>query len=356
MQGATDDTDVSADRCRWTRLAELIAAADRRGLAALDADELDEFAHLYRRAVVDLSRARSRARDRRVIAYLNDLVGRAAGLIYGGRARRRINLREFFLVTVPRTFRETWAYTAIALALFALPALVAYVAATGNPAWADALVAPGLGDLAEDFLSRDVPPGQYFADSQAVIGADNLSGAILVNNLKVALLSFAAGITAALGTLVVMVRNGLMLGAFMGVFGHHGHALDAVGIVAPHGFLELSAIFLCGGAGLMIGWALIAPGDRPRGEALTDAARRAVVLVLAAGVMLGVAALVEGFVSPQKSGLMLTNESRVLFGATLFLVAFAWLLMGDRLAPHDEPDGAREPLRAGPVASRSGSG
>ncbi len=330
---AADSHDADRDRQRWSRLAELIAVADRGGLEALSSDELDEFGRLYRRAAADLAAARSRGRDPRLVAYLNGLVGRAAGLIYGGRMRRRLGPRYFFLVTIPRTFRATIAYTGAAFVLFALPAVVSFVATAANPAWSGVLVSPALEELVEGFLSRDVPPGQYFADTQTLIGADNLSGFILVNNVKVALMAFAFGITAGLGTLYALVGNGLMVGGFLGVFAHHGRVLDPIAIIAPHGFLELSAIFMAGGAGLMLGWALIDPGDRLRVDALSQAARQSVVLVTGALVTLGVAAVFEGFVSPQVTGLMREAPARILLGFTTWLALCAWLLAGDRLAP-----------------------
>ncbi len=346
----TGDQTVQSEgdaRGRWSRLAELIERTDRRGLRKLDQNELDEFARLYRRAVADLAAARSRGRDERVIGYLNGLVGRAAGLIYGGRVRRRLNLRRFFFVKIPRTFRATWRYTVVASAVFALPALVTYLLAASNPAWGDALFAPGLAEMVEDFIERGVPPGQYFADIQSVIGADNLSGWIAVNNIRVALTAFALGITLGIGTLYILISNGFMLGAFVGVGSYHGRLADMIGIIAPHGLLELSAIFICGGAGLMMGWALIAPGDRPRVIALSHAARRAVTLLVAAVVMLAVAAIIEGFISPQARGLLQTNPARLLVGFTAWLLAAVWLFMGDRLA------GGPVDSRAVPLSERS---
>ena len=344
LAAAEPQDAASEDRERWARLAELIAVADRNGMGALRPEELDEFARLYRRTVSDLAAARTRRRDPRLVAYLNGLAGRAAGLIYGAPARRRLDPLRFFLVTVPRTFRATAAYTAVACAIFLLPALLSYLMTSANPAWADVLFSPDLKGMVERFLSRDVPPGQYFADTTSLIGADNLSGFVLANNLKVALVAFALGITAGLGTVYALVGNGLMLGSFLGVFAHYDRLLDPIAIIAPHGFLELSAIFMAGGAGLMIGWAMIDPGDRLRLEALADAAGRGVVLLAGALVTLGFAAIFEGFVSPQASGLMHTAGPRVLVGFTAWVAMCAWLLLGDRLvrAP-DAPEPAGRP-------------
>ncbi len=357
MLNATDGHSSRAQdaRQRWARLTELIERCDRPGLKVLAPEELEEFARLYRRAAGDLAATRSRSGDERLVQYLNDLVGRAHGLLYGGRVRRRLHPREFFLATIPRTFRATWRFTAVAAAVFLLPALATYVLATGNPAWGDALFAPSLSDMVQDFLSRDVPAGQWYADSQSVIGADNLSGHIFTNNATLALGAFALGITWCLGTLYLLFSNGLMLGAFLGVFAHYDRLMDICGMVAPHGVLEIFAIIVAGGAGLKIGWAVIAPGDLPRARAMVAAAREAVRLVAGVVVMLAVAAAIEGFLSPQTEGLLQANEPRVLLGVTVWLVAIAWLLAGDRLAGRrarveDAPVAGSASVRAAPDA------
>ncbi|MGI5816805.1 MAG: stage II sporulation protein M [Armatimonadota bacterium] len=350
MHRASDGPGESSEdaRARWARLAALIERADRPGLRALAPEELDEFGRLYRRAVTDLASARSRSGDERLVRYLNNLVGRAHGLLYGGRARRRLNPRRFFLATIPRTFRESWRFTALSAAVFLLPSLVTYVLAASNPAWADALFRPGMSEMVQDFLARDVPAGQWYADSQSIIGADTLSGHIFINNATISLAAFALGITAGLGTLYLLFSNGLMLGAFLGVFAHHDRLADLFGMVAPHGVLEIFAIIVSGGAGLMIGWALIDPGDRPRREAVAQAAGRAVRLVAGVVAMLAVAAAIEGFLSPQTSGLLQANEPRVILGLVAWLAALAWLLAGDRLAGAEKHTRARpRPLRAG---------
>jgi len=332
VQRAGDGQNATAEqtRERWARLAALIERADRPGLKALEPEELDEFARLYRRAVADLAAARARSGDERLLRYLNNLVGRAHGLLYGGRARRRLNLRGFFLVSIPQTFRDGWRFTVLSAVVFLLPALVTWGLAADNPAWADALFRPGMAEMVQDFLARDVPAGQWFADSQSVVGADTLSGHIFVNNATISLAAFALGITAGIGTLWLLFSNGLMLGAMLGIFAHHGRLIDFLGMVGPHGVLEIFAIIVSGGAGLTIGWALIDPGDRPRAQALAEAAGKAVRLVAGVVVMLAVAAAIEGFLSPQTTGLLQANEPRVMLGVAVWLAAMLWLLTSGR--------------------------
>jgi len=322
---------VESNRPSWERLIALLEAASHDGLRTFSADQLDELATLHRRATSDLAQARTRGYDPRLVAYLNELVGRSAGLIYGGRRRRRFDLGKFFFEEVPYTFRRTLRFTAIAFAVCAAASVVAYQAAATNPAWADALFSPSLRHVVEEFLAKEKPSGTYFQDTQSMLGADNLSGIIASNNLQVALKAFALGITAGLGTLYVLVTTGLMLGGFVGVGTYHDRTADLIAIVAPHGVLELSAIFICAGAGLMMGWALVDPGDRLRVEALAAAAREAVTLVLACVPIFLIAAAIEGFISPQSKGLLQANEPRILFGLMTGLLLVLYLFFGDRL-------------------------
>ncbi len=332
---------VESGTPRWERLIELLDAAARDGLRSFSAQQLDELTRLYRRATSDLAQARTRGYDPRLVAYLNDLVGRAAGLIYGGRRRRKLDLPAFFFERVPQTFRRTLSYTLIAFALCAVPSVVAYQAAATDPAWADALFSPGLREVVETFLETEEPSGKYFEDAQCLLGADQLSGYIVTNNIKVALFAFAWGIVFGLGTLYILMTTGLMIGGFIGVGAYHDRAADLIAIVAPHGVLELSAIFICGGAGLMLGWALVSPGDRLRVEALSAAAREAIVLVLACLPIFGVAAAIEGFLSPQASGLLRANEPRIIFGAMTGLVLCLYLFLGDALRRRKQSAGER---------------
>src|SRR5262249_30263763 len=110
--------------------------------------------------------------------------------------------------------------------------------------------------------------------------------------------AFAGGVLAGAGTVYMMVFNGLLLGVITVACQRAGLSLSLWSFVAPHGVLELPAIFIAGGAGLMLGTALLAPGALPRRDALTEAGALAVRLVLGVIPLLIVAGTIEGFISP----------------------------------------------------------
>jgi len=321
---------------RWQRLTQLINQAHRRGLTSLQADELDELGALYRQATTALARARTQNQDPEVINYLNQLVGRAHAHIYGAR-RPRLRLGYLFAVEIPRTFRQNLRYIAVAFAVTLAAATFAYVMISLDYRWASVLMYEPFAEAVAEFAQSDKSAGQYFAEVAEALGGANFSAFLMGHNIQVALQVFALGVTLGLGTLYVLAINGLMLGNFLAIGAHHGRLIDLIAVVIPHGVLELSAVFIAGGAGLMIGHALVAPGDMLRRDALNQAAVKAVKLAVGTIPMFVLAALIEALLSPQYRGLFEHNEPRILVGLLSLVVLALYLFFGDRiLAGHRE--------------------
>ncbi len=138
-----------------------------------------------------------------------------------------------------------------------------------------------------------------------------MSSAIITNNIKVAIFAFAGCVTLGAFTLFILLQNGLMLGGVGALFANAGFGTDFWATVAPHGFIELTAIQIAGAAGLLISAGILAPGRLRRRDAVTQAARRAGVLIAGVASMLVVAGTIEGFFSP----LRLPAVDRIAFGA-----------------------------------------
>ena len=145
---------------------------------------------------------------------------------------------------------------------------------------------------------------------------------IFTNNIQVAFLAFAGGVLCGLGTVYVLVSNGLSLGSVLGAAQYYGVAPLLWSFISPHGYLELTCIVIAGAAGLMLGDALLRPGLLLRREALARAARRAVELVVGAAPVLVVAGLIEGFVSPSEAPITV----KLAFGPVTGILLYALLL------------------------------
>jgi uncharacterized membrane protein SpoIIM required for sporulation len=277
---------------------------------------------LYRTATSDLAVARRDFPEHAVAQYLNGLVGRAYAAVYQRRASRRSAFVQFFLQDLPRTFRVTWPFTLVAFLMFFIPALISFVGSYRNPDDA-ALFVPGA-----ERIIRDIRDQREWWQSINQEGRSVGAAQIATNNIQVTILAFAGGMLFGTLTFYVLVRNGLLLGSIAGAAQALDFADNLWGFVAAHGVVELSVIFIAGGAGLQLGWAMLRPGLLSRRDALTLAARRAGTLLLGGMLLLVIAGLIEGFISP--SALPLWVKLTVAFGSGALLYSYLLLVGRER--------------------------
>jgi uncharacterized membrane protein SpoIIM required for sporulation len=306
------DELILTRRERWESLRALLdrAGSDPR---RLDAAEIERLSALYRQVVADLALARRDFPGDQVVAYLNGLAARAYPLVYRAPVGSWRRLWQFFLIEFPARYRQTGAFIFVAFLLFALPSLAGYVVVLQNPPLAEQILEPE--------LTRGVREGRLWTDIPGLL-RPIMASAIATNNIQVSVMAFAGGIF--LGTLTVyaMVLNGLLLGA---VFGYtHLYGLDGqlAAFVSSHGYIELTVIFICGGAGLRIAWAILNPGLLRRRDALIRHGQEATLLVIGALPLLLVAGLIEGLISPSS----LPAGFKLLLGFSLGLALHIFLL------------------------------
>jgi uncharacterized membrane protein SpoIIM required for sporulation len=279
---------------QWQKLAEILHQIDRRGLRALSTQELLDFGRLYRRAASDLSFARTHGLEPNITDYLNQLVGRAYGHVYMAETKGFSAIPSFFLHDFPAAVRTLWPFIAGATAICLVTMLLVFVIVWFDPGVANLILPPEIQGAINGVVERHRTPQDWMPFSMR----PTASAGIMTNNVGVAFFAFAGGILLGLGTIYVLIANGLMLGAVAAAVAQAGVGTNFWAFVAPHGVLELPAIFIAAGAGLLLGYTLINPGDYDRKTALKLAARQAGTLVLGVVAMLSVAGTIEGFFSP----------------------------------------------------------
>jgi uncharacterized membrane protein SpoIIM required for sporulation len=312
----------------WARLEELVQRSSR-GVAALSHNELRELGLLYRQTASDLAAVREDATSKQLAAYLNQLLGRSHNLIYMGHKPKVSGIVHFYGVTYPLVFRETLPQTLLALAIFVVTSVGAWVVTLHDQGFAHRLLGPHMMETIEQ--------RKMWTDSIVTIKPLASSG-IMTNNLSVAFTAFALGITAGLGTIWMMVTNGLLMGVIGAATWRAGMALQLWSFVAPHGVLELPAIFIAGGAGFEIARGLLFPGLMPRRESLARAGGRAARLLLGTIPMLVIAGVVEGFFSPSNAPVAM----KFALAAVLFAALPAYLFLLNR--PQTKPTKAGSAL------------
>jgi uncharacterized membrane protein SpoIIM required for sporulation len=296
----------------WGRLEELSARA-RRSRATLTPAEVDELVALYQRTSAQLSHARSYFDDPGLTGRLTTLVASANAAIYGARRGARRSLRTFFTETFPAAVYVSRRFIAVAAALMFIPAL-----AIGT--WV--ATSPEALRVAVPEEEQQALIQSRFEDYYSSAPAAEFSTRVQVNNIQVSFLAFALGIAGGVLTAALLVFNGLNVGVAGGLFWQAGEAGKFFGLILPHGLLELTSIVIAGAAGLRLGWALIAPGDRTRGAALAEEGRRAIVLVIGLMLCFVVAGFIEAFVTP--SGL--PTAARVGVGVLVEAAFVLWIV------------------------------
>lgn len=317
----------------WRELDDLVGRMESRSPSALEPAELMRLPSLYRAALSSLSVARAISLDRSLLAYLENLSNRAYFQIYGPRARLSAVLWGFFDVAWPGAVRALARPILLSLAVLTLSALAGFWLTSADSEWYYTLVS---GDLA-----GGRSPASSTESLRAAIydGADiqgdwltAFSSYLFVNNARVGLLCFALGFALGVPTLLLLVQNGMMLGAFVALYASRGLGFEFGGWLIIHGSTELLAIALCGGAGLAIADGLLFPGQKTRLQSLAEKGRLAGLVVLGAVLMLAVAGVLEGI-----GRQVITDDSmRYLIGIGMLLMWTLYFQSGRRQHQLDE--------------------
>jgi len=292
-------------------------------VGALDHKDLQELGLLYRQTASDLAIAREDITSSQLAAYLNSLLGRAHNLIYMGNKPKVAGIVRFYSETYPRIFRELWPQTLLAFAIFAVTGLAAFILTMRDPTFAHRLLGTHMMETIEkrEMWTHSIVTIKPLAASS-----------IMTNNLSVAFATFASGITAGVGTVWMMVLNGLLIGVIGAATLQAGMAGQLWTFVVPHGVLELPAIFIAGGAGFEIARGMLFPGLLPRRESLARAGGRAAQLLLGTIPMLIVAGAIEGFLSPSETAAPL----KFLFGAVMFAALVTYLMRAPQVRKRED--------------------
>ena len=312
---------------RWNEFERLALRASRDGLDGFSAEELLEFASRYREVAADLARARTYHAPAPVLRRLEGLVAAGHNALYRAEPTSPKRFWEFLTRECPAGLIEARRAILVAFLAFLLPAVAGFLLIRERPDLAPDLLPEVLLERAEAGRERQQQGRGYFeatAESRPMVAS-----AIMTNNVTVAIACFAGGVFAGVGSAVLLGYNGLSLGATAGHFTNAGLLGYLATFIVGHGVLELFAIWVAGAAGLLLGLAMVAPGDLARADAVRLRGRLAVRLLTAVVLFLVIAGIIEGFVSAGTGPLALR------IGVSVSSLAFLMLYLsrGFRVAP-----------------------
>lgn len=311
----------------WRRLEQLVAQAEKSGMAALGYDDAVALASLYRQAMNSLSVARSISMDKALLDYLEALCARAYLVVYAPQESVTGVLQRLFTHGIPQAVRRSTTALIIGFLAMVLGGFVGFMLYQQDTSWFFTFVPSGLSDGRVPGASEAYLRSTLFEDG----GRDGerlgtFATFLFSHNTRIAIFIFALGIFATLPSFVLTFYNGLILGAFYAMFHEAGLGYELFGWLSIHGVTELSAICLAAAGGAQLGLAVILPGNMTRREALRERGRDAVKLVILAGLMLIAAAIIEGFLRQ----LVQTTQMRLLIGWGIGAAWLAWLLLAGR--------------------------
>lgn len=315
---------VRARRSAWERLDVL---AHRSG--PLPLESIEELDRLYRRVAGDLAYARSAFPGSEAEGFLAEVTARAYGALYRPARPGLGAIWRLVSAEVPETFRRHLRALYLALAFFG-----AGLVAGALAVWAD----PGSARILVPDAVRDAVAEGRLWTNDLLSAAPGLSSSLIAhNNVTVAVLAFGLGLTFGVGTALLLLANGLLLGAVFSFVAQNGMLSGLLAFVAAHGPAEISALLLAAQGGLVLAGALVDPGEWPRRTALAARGREAVRLLLLVVPILGLVALVEGSISP---GSRFPTPAKVGLGLALSSSLWGYLVF------------AGKPVRTGSSAAR----
>jgi len=278
------DAFVLTHRPTWDRLDRLVKK--RRHLTGAEVDELVD---LYQRVSTHLSMVRSASSDAVLVGKLSGLVARARSVVTGAHAPLRSEFVRFWTVSFPVVAYRSWRWWLGSAAGFFFVATLIAVWIAKDPEVQAAFGTPG---EIEQLVNNDFE--SYYSEHPA--GSFALS--VWVNNAWVAAQCIGFSILLGIPIPYVLFQNAANLGVNAGLMFDAGKGDIFLGLITPHGLIELTAVFLAAGAGMRLGWSVISPGNRPRGQVLAEQGRAVIAVAVGLVAVLAAAGLIEGFVTP----------------------------------------------------------
>ena len=307
----------------WQEFNKLIRRLDQQSWKRLKPDELSRFSRLFRETCFDLALIRSRDWGEGVAEFLNGLVIRGHDCFHQAPPSRLDQVWKFLTGGFPRLMRENIWYFVAAIGLFFVPLGISWAVIQYDPQLAELVLDANTREQMENMYSGSLTPEGWdsFGEKRSL-----MAGFYVNHNVGIAWQCFAHGILLGIGTVYVLLSNGIVLGAVSGFLVSAGHGDRFLSFAISHGSFELTAIAVAGAGGLMMADAILRPGRRTRIESLRVRGADALKIAAGAGVMLVIAALIEAYWSPSP----LPSSVKYPVGAGLWLLVILYFTFAGR--------------------------
>lgn len=305
---------IKENKETWSQLETLIHKFQKKQ-KEISAEDIDLLTSLYKQISTHVSYAQTYFPTDEITIYLNELITQAHHILYKEQFKSKHQLAYFFKEYFITLIRKRHLFILFAFLLFFIGALSGYIAVQQDPL--------NVYVILPAQIAENVDPHRV-GEGHDQISNPLMSSAIMLNNIKVAIMAFVGGITFGLFTIYAMLYNGLIVGALAAVFHQAGKSYIFWAYILPHGIIELTVIFIAGGAGLYMGYRMFVPGSYPRFKQLRISALESLQLLLGTIPLFVIAGIIEGYITPSQ----LSLEAKYAFAISTLLFLVMYYLYG----------------------------
>lgn len=314
---------IKQNKAKWKRFETMLRFKQR------DPKELSK---LFIQITDDLSYSRTFYKNRSVRVYLNNLAQQIFYSIYKSKKTKKGGVMSFWTDELPQLMYQSRGALLLSFAIFLLAALMGAVSCYIDSDFPRII----LGDSYVDMTIRNIERGDPMAVYKHM-DEFNMTFYITFNNIMVAFRTFISGLLTSVGTIGILIQNGVMLGSFQYFFYEHGELRESLLTIWIHGTIEISAIIIAGAAGITLGNGIVFPGTYSRMQSIQKSALRGLKIMLGIVPLFIMAGFIEGFVTRYTDAPDILRLGIILASLSFILLYFVWYPWQKNKDGYDEP-------------------
>jgi uncharacterized membrane protein SpoIIM required for sporulation len=318
---------LSRHESRWNETEIILNRLDRT-YGEKRSDDILRLGQLYIELVSDLNKLNQTPESSAARQRVNKLALKAYGAIYQPKSLGLLDMLAFFIFGFPKIVREKLPYIFAAMLIFIFSSFIGYLCINEKSKLIDLVIPPAQQEHYRENIRRINPDSPHPGAYGARFGDASF---IMTNNIKVSAQAFATGIFIGVGTIYILILNGLLLGGLASLYTSGGLASFFWSLILPHGGIELLCVFISGGAGLLIGHSILVPGKHSRKDSIIIEGGKAIRLMFGIVPMLVMAGLIEAYITPA----YISETAKFIFSALAIFLTVTWLVLGSLYNPED---------------------
>ncbi|MFP4090802.1 MAG: stage II sporulation protein M [Cyclobacteriaceae bacterium] len=320
---------VRQNEKKWEALEQAIVS----GKALLKPDALADY---FIQLTDDLGYAKTHYPNSNTTVYLNNLTAKVHQAIYRNKKEDKGRLLRFWRYELPQVMYESRKQLLYSFLIFLAACLIGAVSAAHDESFVRLILGDAYVNMTLENIDRGDPMAVYKS-----MGRSDMFFAITVNNIKVSLMAFAAGVVLSVGTGFILLQNGIMLGAFQYFFYQQGFLLPSFLTIWIHGTIEIASIIIAGAAGLVIGNSILFPGTYPRMYSFRKGAKRGLKIVVGLVPLFVMAGFLESYVTRLTDWHWALRLGIIM--ASAFFVLYYFIIYPHKLQQHDKRENEAVP-------------